>query len=163
MTGTPAVSRPLSLYHALTLLPLAGFALHDHRHHRIHNAALLAFLPWCLLYLPLAAYALPGTTFPGAALHCAMGCLSGFLLLRSVSLATDGGIGGGDIKLAALLGIPYGASGLMAVLTASCLLALLHLGLRALCRKERPQRIPFAPYIFWGSLLYTLLLLPPFI
>ena len=62
-----------------------------------------------------------------------------------------------------VLGIPYGASGLMAVLAASCLLALLHLGLRALCRKERPQRIPFAPYIFWGSLLYTLPLLPPFI
>lgn len=163
MTGTPAVSRPLSLYHALTLLPLAAFALHDHRRHRIRNAALLAFLPWCLLCLPLSVHACPGTTIPEAVLHCAMGCLSGLLLLLSVSLATDGGIGGGDIKLAALLGIPYGASGLMAVLAASCILALLHMGLRALCRKERPRRIPFAPYIFWGSLLYTLPLLPHFI
>lgn len=163
MIGILSVNKLLITYHALTLLFLAGFALYDKRHHRIRNAALLAFLPWCLLSLPATAYACPGAAFPEAVLHSVLGSLSGFLLLLSVSLATDGGIGGGDIKLAALLGIPYGASGLMAVLTASCLLALLHLGLRALCRKERPQRIPFAPYIFWGSLLYTLLLLPPFI
>ena len=76
-------------------------------------------------------------------------------------LATGGGIGGGDIKLAAILGIPFGASGLMAVLAVSCILVLLHMGMLAICRKERPKQIPFAPYIFWGSFLYTLLLLPP--
>ena len=93
-------------------------------------------------------------------LHCFLGFLCGFLLLLTVSLATGGGIGGGDIKLAAILGIPFGASGLMAVLAASCILVLLHMGIRTICRKGRPRQIPFAPYIFWGSILYTLLLLP---
>lgn len=37
-------------------------------------------------------------------------------------MMTGGGIGGGDIKLVGLLGILYGASGLLAVLLASCLL-----------------------------------------
>ena len=156
------MNKPLFFYYILTLLPLAGFALYDHRHHRIRNAALLAFLPWCLLYLPLSVHACPGITILQAALHCAMGCLSGLLLLLSVSLATDGGIGGGDIKLAALLGIPYGASGLMAILAASCLLALLHLGIRKACGRKTSGNIPFAPYLFWGCLAATLIQHRPF-
>ena len=151
------MSKPLLLYHALTLLPLAGFAFYDHRHHRIRNAALLAFLPWCLLYLPLAAWACPMATFPEVLLHCGMGSLSGFLLLLSVSLATGGGIGGGDIKLVALLGIPFGASGLMAVLALSCLSALIHLGIRKACKREAAGNIPFAPYLFFGCLADILL------
>ena len=162
MIGILSVNKLLITYHALTLLFLAGFALYDKRHHRIRNAALLAFLPWCLLYLPLSVHACPGITILQAALHCAMGCLSGLLLLLSVSLATDGGIGGGDIKLAALLGIPYGASGLMAVLALSCLLALLHLGIRKACRRKTSGNIPFAPYLFWGCLAATLIQHQPF-
>ena len=157
MTGILSVNKLLITYHALTLLFLAGFALYDKRHHRIRNAALLAFLPWCLLYLPVAAYACPGTTFPEALLHCTMGFLSGFLLLLSVSLATDGGIGGGDIKLAALLGIPFGASALMGALALSCLFALIHLGIRKACKRQAAGNIPFAPYLFFGCLAAVLL------
>ena len=151
------MNKPLFLYQILTMLPLAGFAFYDHRHHRIRNAALLAFLPWCLLYIPAALREMPACL---VLLRCFLGALCGFLLLLTVSLATGGGIGGGDIKLAALLGIPFGASGLMAVLALSCILVLLHMGLRSLCRRERHEHIPFAPYIFWGSFLYTLLMLP---
>ena len=157
MTGTRTVNKPLFLYQTLTMLPLAGFAFYDHRHHRVRNAALLAFLPWCLLSLPAAAYACPGAAFPEAVLHSVLGSLSGFLLLLSVSLATDGGIGGGDIKLAALLGIPFGASGLMAALALSCFLALLHLGIRRACKRKAPGNIPFAPYLFFGCLAVTLI------
>jgi len=144
------VNDPLFFYHALTMLPLAGFALYDYRHHRIRNAALLAFLPWCLLSLPLAAYACPWMAFPEAMLHSALGFLSGFLLLLSVSLATNGGIGGGDIKLVALLGIPFGVSGLMTALVFSCLSALIHLGIRRAHKKKAAENIPFAPYLFFG-------------
>lgn len=159
--GTPNVNDPLFIYHALTMLPLAGFALYDYRHHRIRNAALLAFLPWCLLSLPAAAYSHPGIPFLGIMLHCALGCLSGFLLLLSISLVTDGGIGGGDIKLVALLGIPFGATGLMAALALSCFSALLRLGLWKAYKKEVAGTIPFAPYLFFGCLAVTLLELIP--
>ena len=155
------MNKPLFFYYALTLLPLAGFALYDRRHHRIRNAALLAFLPWCLLSLPAAAYACPGAAFPEAVLHSVLGFLSGFLLLLSVSLATDGGIGGGDIKLVALLGIPFGASGLMAALALSCLFALAHLGIRKAFQRKPAGDIPFAPYLFFGCMAVTLLRLVP--
>ena len=42
----------------------------------------------------------------------------------------------------------------------SCILVLLHMGLQSLCRRERHEHILFAPYIFWGSFLYILLMLP---
>lgn len=151
------MNKPLFLYQILTMLPLAGFAFYDHRHHRIRNAALLAFLPWCLLSLPLTVYACPGTTLLGAVLHCAMGFLSGFLLLLSVSLATNGGIGGGDIKLVALLGIPFGASWLMAILVLSCLFALIDLGIRKAYKRKAAGNIPFVPYLFFGCLAAMLL------
>ena len=90
-----------------------------------------------------------------------MGFLSGFLLLLSVSLATNGGIGGGDIKLVALLGIPFGASGLMAALALSCLFALAHLGIRNAFQRIPAGNIPFAPYLFFGCMAVTLLRLVP--
>ncbi len=157
MTGIPNVNSSLFFYHVLTMLPLAGFAFYDYRHHRIRNAALLAFLPWCLLYIPLTCSICPWITFPAILLHCAMGFLSGFLLLFSVSLATNGGIGGGDIKLTALLGIPFGASGLMEAVALSCLSALIHLGIRKACKRKPAGNIPFAPYLFFGCMAVTLL------
>lgn len=137
-------------YHALTLLFLAGFALYDKRHHRIRNAALLAFLPWCLLSPPLMNHAFPSFSLAYWGIRSAMGLLAGFVLLLTVSLSTNGGIGGGDIKLVALLGIPLRVFGLMTALVFSCLYALIHLGIRRAYKKKAAENIPFAPYLFFG-------------
>lgn len=144
-------------YHVFTLLFLAGFALYDKRHHRIRNAALLAFLPWCLLSPLLMYHAFPGLSPAYWGIRSALGFLAGFILLLAVSLATDGGIGGGDIKLVALLGIPFGVSGLMAALVLSCLSALIHLGIRRAYKKKAAENIPFAPYLFFGCAAVMLL------
>ncbi len=144
-------------YHVFTLLFLAGFALYDKRHHRIRNAALLAFLPWCLLSPLLMYHAFPGLSPAYWGIRSALGFLAGFILLLAVSLATDGGIGGGDIKLVALLGIPLGVSGLMAALVLSCLSALIHLGIRRAYKKKAAENIPFAPYLFFGCAAAMLL------
>jgi prepilin signal peptidase PulO-like enzyme (type II secretory pathway) len=72
-------------------------------------------------------------------------------------MMTGGGIGGGDIKLVGLLGILYGASGLLAVLLASCLFALLHYTICRLFQHKKMERIPFAPYLFLGCIFYMLL------
>jgi len=137
-------------YQVFTLLFLTGFALYDKRHHRIRNAALLAFLPWCLLSPLLMYHSFPGLSLAYWGIRSAMGLLAGFVLLLAVSLATNGGIGGGDIKLVALLGIPFGVSGLMTALVLSCLSALIHLGIRKACKKKAAKNIPFAPYLFFG-------------
>lgn len=137
-------------YQVFTLLFLAGFALYDKRHHRIRNAALLAFLPWCLLSPLLMYHAFPGLSPAYWGIRSAAGFGAGFALLLAVSLATNGGIGGGDIKLVALLGIPLGVSELMAALVLSCLSALIHLGIRKAYKKKAAEHIPFAPYLFFG-------------
>lgn len=156
--GTPSVNNLTVAYRILTLFFLLLFALYDYRHHKIRNAALLAFLPWCLLSVPLAAFHIPLLL---ALLDSILGFVSGFLLLFVIAMAT-GGIGGGDIKLVALLGIPFGASGLMGVLSLSCLAALLYFGCLKLCRKNRPCHLPFAPCLFVGSVVFSLLTLCPF-
>lgn len=84
-------------YHVFTLLFLAGFALYDKRHHRIRNAALLAFLPWCLLSPLLMYFTFPEFSPAYWGIRSAAGFGAGFVLLLAVSLATNGGIGGGDI------------------------------------------------------------------
>ena len=147
----------LFTYHALTLLFLAGFALYDKRHHRIRNAALLVFLPWCLLSPLLMYHSFPDFSPAYWGIRSAMGLLAGFVLLLAVSLATNGGVGGGDIKLVALLGIPLGVSGLMAALVLSCLSALIHLGIRRAYKKKAAENIPFAPYLFIGCAAAMLL------
>ena len=136
----------LFYYHAITLVFLLGFAVYDHRHHRIRNAALLAFLPWCLLYIPAALQEMPACL---VLLRCFLGALCGFLLLLTVSLATGGGIGGGDIKLAALLGIPFGASGLMAVLVLSCIWGC------SPCSAGKGRNISRLHLTFSGAAFYT--------
>lgn len=160
-TGIPNVNKPLFTYHVLTLLFLAGFALYDHRHHRIRNAALLAFLPWCLFSTILMYCVFPCLSPVYLGIRCILGFLSGFVLLLAVSLATGGGIGGGDIKLVALLGIPFGVSCLMAALVISCLYALIHMGIRKAYKKKPEENLPFAPYLFFGCATAMLLQLVP--
>ncbi len=146
MTGTASVSKALFLYRLFTVLPLFFFALYDHRHHKVRNAALLAFLPWCLFYVPLSII-----------LTAALGFFCGGMLLLLISMVTNESIGGGDIKLVALLGICHGASGILEILVASSLLALMHLGGRSFFRKKKPERIAFVPYLTAGYCLTMLL------
>lgn len=150
MTGTANVNSLTAAYRLATLIPLFLFALYDHRHHLIRNAALLAFLPWCLLYFPVSL--LSGRLPVGIICESLLGFLAGGALLLIICLVTNGGIGGGDIKLVALLGIPLGLSGILLLLLLSCLLALLHVALLDMVKGSTPASIPFAPYLFAGYL-----------
>ena len=149
-TGTANVNSPTAAYRLATLIPLLFFALYDYRHHLIRNAALLAFLPWCLLSFPLSL--LCGRLPVGIICESLLGFLAGGSLLLIICMATNGGIGGGDIKLVALLGIPLGLSGILLLLLSSCLLALLHVVLLDMIKGSTPASIPFAPYLFAGYL-----------
>lgn len=99
MTGTASVSKALFLYRLFTVLPLFFFALYDHRHHKVRNAALLAFLPWCLFYVPLSIRQEPLLPDALVILTAALGFFCGGMLLLLISMVTNESIGGGDIKL----------------------------------------------------------------
>jgi len=156
MIGIQNVNSVLIMYWCMTLVCLLLFAIYDYIHHMIRNTALIAFLAWCLLYLPIAILLFPDK-HPGIiCLECLEGVLVGFVLLFLIAFATNGGIGGGDIKLIALLGIPFGAKGILTVLFVSCLLALLFEVIGMCIKRKRPANIPFAPYIFAGSVIVVL-------
>ena len=157
MTGTASVSKTLFLYRLFTVLPLFFFALYDHRHHKVRNAALLAFLPWCLFYVPLCILQEPLLPDALVILTAVLGFFCGGMLLLLISMVTNGSIGGGDIKLVALLGICHGASGILEILVVSSLLALMHLGVKSFFRKKKPERIAFVPYLTAGYCLTMLL------
>ena len=107
MTGTPNVSNLPFAYRLLTLFFLLLFAIYDYRHHKVRNAALLAFLFGVFFHYRLLSASHHGRPFFHMSARFRRFLYRTHTLL-AVSMITDGGIGGGDIKLAALLGIVMG-------------------------------------------------------
>lgn len=149
MTGTPAVSNLPLWYQLSILLCLSGFALYDLRRHLVKNCALAVFCGWCLLSLCL----FPCRT---AVLSAIFGFLSGGLLLLTISLCTGGGIGGGDIKMVSVLGILYGASGILLLTGTAAFLALIWISICRVLRHQK-ERLAFVPWLFFAALLMRLL------
>ena len=86
-------------------------------------------------------------------LEAVMGFLFGGLLLLIAAMVSNNGIGGGDIKLAALLGILYGPYGVLFILTAASLSALAFQALERFFYYRKLTSLPFAPFLFLGSIM----------
>ena len=146
--GTVNVNSLPTWYLIGTILYLTGIALYDIHHHKIKNLALFLFLIWCLFSLPLGLQGewnlilsrIPESLF---------GFFLGAFLFLIVSYLPGCHMGGGDIKLAALLGILAGPKGILTISFASAAYALLYLQLW--CKKPQ-QAIPFAPFFLLGTL-----------
>ena len=151
------------IYYLSVLIITAGFAVYDNRHRRVPNKALILFLP--------VAFAAPFIntiaenpvftetySFAPALAYASLGAAAGFIILLSSALISKNGngIGGGDIKLAAVLGFIYGVTGIIYILIISSFLAMAA-GLY-IQRKSgnRVLRLPFVPYIFAGVLAVTI-------
>ncbi|SHO54180.1 leader peptidase (prepilin peptidase) / N-methyltransferase [Anaerocolumna xylanovorans DSM 12503] len=143
-------------YYSLLILFLTTFAVYDVQHKRVPDLALVCFLPFVLLSLfindgadsgyPLFTWMLP-----------ALGAIFGGGILLSAAMITNGGIGGGDIKLAAMLGFVYGPYGILLALFFSVPLAFLF-GLYE--RKYTGNRffsLPFVPFLAIGCYAVTIL------
>src|SRR5699024_2426017 len=78
----------------------------------------------------------------------------GFVLLASIIILSKGGMGGGDMKLFAVLGIVLGWKGtLLTLFLASFLGAIFGLFLITINKVNRKQLIPFGPYIVIAALI----------
>jgi leader peptidase (prepilin peptidase)/N-methyltransferase len=137
------------------LLGIGGWLLViDVRTHRLPNRIVLPALAAVALLVVLDAAA----TGESAALvraACGLLILGGFYaILRAASRA---GMGGGDVKLAALIGTVLGWHGWMALAvgaaSAFVLAALYALGLIALRRADGSTRIAFGPWMIVGAIL----------
>ncbi len=82
-----------------------------------------------------------------------IGGILGFGLLFGIYLAARGGMGGGDVKLAGLIGLAAGFPAVVPSLLLACLgggvTASVLLGLR---RKRRRDPVPFGPFLAVGAL-----------
>lgn len=156
MIGIPAVNKWELLYHSLLIPFLVFFAIYDIQHKRVPDLALACFLPFVLLSLPInfaagSEFGIPVWLMP------VIGVLAGGGTLLFAAVATHGGIGGGDIKLAAMLGFVYGPYGILLALFFAAPLAMLF-GIYARHRtKSRFFSLPFVPFLIIGCCVAIIL------
>ena len=150
MTGIPTVNDMISNgYFWLAWCLTAGFAVYDVKTRRVPDRALFVFCAYAF-WAPFLRYPgiSGGTEAAWAFGSSLMGAAAGFLLLLFAAIISkDGtGIGGGDIKLTAVLGYVYGPYRLEGILLTASLLASLA---AFLFRKQKS--IPFVPFLAAGS------------
>lgn len=156
MIGSANVNSLALYYQAATAAILGLFVLYDIRFHKVKNLALLWFLPWCFFSLPVYAHT-ARFLMELFLLKAVLGFLNGGLILFMAALATNGGIGGGDIKLGALLGFICGTAGICFLLCAAAAAAFVFLLLRRTICGSGNGKLPFVPFLFAGMLLLLLL------
>jgi len=137
--GLPAF---LALHGAVLALLLWASAV-DARERIIPDGAGLG-----VLAAAAASAALGGdpALFPGPPWLLAGGVLA-FLLLSVLALLSGGGVGGGDVKMAAALGFFLGVPDVFWLLLTACLAGLAWAVLRG------EKRVPFAPFMAFGFLV----------
>ncbi|WP_047985090.1 prepilin peptidase [Ornithinibacillus californiensis] len=82
------------------------------------------------------------------------GAITGFAVIAIIILVSRGGMGAGDMKLFAVLGIVLGLQQVLLAFFLSCVIgAVIGILLILLKRIDRKQPVPFGPYIVIGTLI----------
>jgi len=86
-----------------------------------------------------------------------LGAVFGFILFYAVAVVSRGGMGGGDIKLMALIGALTGWKGvLLTTFAGSMVGSVVGIALMLFKGKGRKTKIPFGPFLSLGSLITLL-------
>jgi prepilin signal peptidase PulO-like enzyme (type II secretory pathway) len=159
MTGIQTVNSVWKeAYLLLVFTVIAGFAIYDMRKKRVPDKALVFFLPVALA-APFIGALTGNTGIAPCCLSSLLGAAAGFGVLLAAALASKNGngVGGGDIKLAAVLGFIYGAYDIIALLLIASLLALP----AGLVQRKRSRgtalRLPFVPFMAAGCFIITII------
>lgn len=166
--GTPivlTVNSPAAIGCELSLLlSMLWFSIYDIRYKRVPNKALVLFLP-IFLIVPFA------TMFPIQSeldfwvrvapmlTQALLGAITGFGILLLSALIANGGIGGGDIKLAALLGFACGPYRTLSILLIATVLCIPTAAIVRRKRQATPLSMPFVPFLAVGSLLTAIIII----
>jgi len=83
-----------------------------------------------------------------------VGAVTGFIMLSLIAILSKDGMGGGDIKYFAVLGLFVGVKGIVLSLVLAAVLGLVY-GLFAILilKKDRKEPIPFGPFIGAATLI----------
>lgn len=144
MIGTLPVSR---VYYAVLLITLLPCALYDIRKHRISNQFTLGVA----LYGCLSPLLTERTV-----LDSLFGMVVGGGTLLLITAVLQGGFGGGDIKLAAGLGLAFGAELTVVILMVSSVTGILIMVF--MDKERRTNKIAFAPFLFLGCCVAVLMM-----
>ena len=130
----------------VTLVATVAAAVPDIRERRIPNAIVVAGL------LAIGVLAVGGGRWTDALAGGALGMM--FVALPR--LAGPAAVGGGDIKLAAVVGSGIGAPGVLVAIGVAVAVATPVVAVRAVRRDEdRDGTLPFAPYLALGVVGYA--------
>lgn len=139
----------LFVIYALMASTLVVVALIDLDHKIIPN---IITLPGILAGLSLSLQLLPITP-----LTSLLGVLIGGVLFYLIALISKGGMGGGDIKLIAMIGAFLGWHGALFTIFSSALLgAVVGIMLMVLGKKGRKDKVPFGPFLSFGAIVFML-------
>ena len=142
-----------------SFLPLV--AVIDHREMIIPNRLLLWMLTYWGLAMALQIWQM-GYPNPNVLLDFIMGGLIGASPLL-VRLVLKGGIGMGDIKLFAIVGLYVGKQDILRAMFLSLVIALFVLLGRKLRKKlEKKQEVSFGPFVAAGTMLMVVMNVPIF-
>jgi leader peptidase (prepilin peptidase)/N-methyltransferase len=142
------LSAPLAAYAALSST-LLTVTLIDYDHKIIPN---IITLPGIVIGLGLSIWILPIP--PIASL---LGIFLGSVFFYLIALVSKGGMGGGDIKLIAMIGAFLGWQGALFTIFSGALLgSLVGVMLMLLGKKGRKDKVPFGPFLSSGSILFIL-------
>ena len=136
-------------FYGLLISALVVVALIDFDHKIIPNTITL---PGMVIGFGLSLWALPIT--PLASL---LGILIGGSFFYLIALVSKGGMGGGDIKLIAMIGAFLGWQGALFTIFSGALLgSLVGVMLMFLGKKGRKDKVPFGPFLSGGAIIYIL-------
>jgi leader peptidase (prepilin peptidase)/N-methyltransferase len=142
------LSLPFVFYGLLTSV-LVVVALIDLDHKIIPN---IITLPGLAIGLGLSVWGLPITP-----LASVLGLLVGGTLFYLIAIVSKGGMGGGDIKLIAMIGAFLGWQGALFTIFSGALLgSLVGMMLMLLGKKGRKDKVPFGPFLSCGAILFML-------
>jgi leader peptidase (prepilin peptidase) / N-methyltransferase len=145
---------PLAVNAALTSTLLA-VAVIDYDHKIIPNTITL---PGIVIGLGLSILSvLSIDVLPITPLASLLGVLGGGVFFYLIALVSRGGMGGGDIKLIAMIGAFLGWQGaFFTILSGALLGSLVGVSLMVLGKNGRKDKVPFGPFLSIGAILFTL-------
>ena len=131
---------------------LIYLSIYDIRHHKVTNDSVLLYIP--IVTLKCTVLVCMGTLLDYVPML--LGAAAGFTILLSAAMITHGGIGGGDIKLAAVLGLAAGLKGMLVTLIVASLGAAIYGVFHKFVLKKEKLTIDFIPFMLIGYIIALL-------
>lgn len=130
-------------------------AVIDFEHTLILNATTYPLIILALILSIFLPVEIPGMVFPWPVqVNGLVGAATGFILLFLIALVSRGGMGWGDVKAAALIGMVTGFPLLLVALFLGVVLGGLVAALLLITRiRKRKDAIPFGPFLSVGTLV----------